>query len=62
MMGGLRQHDFGLLDLATGSLRRLKDLRPGYDIWSLDVSPECKRILFDRVRRNSDVVLIDLPR
>jgi dipeptidyl aminopeptidase/acylaminoacyl peptidase len=29
MMGGLRHHDFWLLDIATGRQRRLTDLRPG---------------------------------
>ena len=61
MLGGLRQHDFWLLDLATGRHRRLTDLRPGYDMKSFDVSPDGKQILFDRYRENSDVVLIDLP-
>ena len=28
---------------------------------SFDVSPDGKRILFDRYRDNSDIVLIDLP-
>ncbi len=61
MLGGLRQHDFWLLDLATGRHRRLTNLRPGYDMRSFDVSPDGKQILFDRFRENSDVVLIDLP-
>jgi Tol biopolymer transport system component len=61
MRGGLRQHDFWLLDLASGRQRRLTDLRPGYDMKSFDVSPDGKQILFDRFRENSDVVLIDLP-
>jgi Tol biopolymer transport system component len=53
--------NFWLLDLVTGSLRRLTDLRPGFDMKSFDVSPDGKQILFDRFRENSDVVLIDLP-
>jgi serine/threonine protein kinase/Tol biopolymer transport system component len=61
MLGSLRQHNFWLLDLATGRHRRLTDLRPGYDMKSFDVSPDGKQILFDRYRENSDVVLIDLP-
>jgi Protein kinase domain/WD40-like Beta Propeller Repeat len=61
MLGSLRQHNFWLLDLATGRHRRLTDLRPGYDMKSFDVSPDGKQILFDRFRENSDVVLIDLP-
>ena len=56
-----RDFDFWLLDIATGSLRRLTNLRPGFDTQSFDVSPDGKQILFDRYRLNSDVVLIDLP-
>ncbi len=60
--GGMWKQDFWLLDLATGSLRQLTDLRPGTGIMkSFDVSPDGKQILFDRYRENSDVVLIDLP-
>ena len=59
--GGMRQQDFWLLDLATGHLRRLTNLRPGFGMKSFDVSPDGKQILFDRFRENSDVVLIDLP-
>ncbi len=58
---GGRQQDFWLLDLATGRLRRLTNLRPGFAMKSFDVSPDGKQILFDRYRDNSDVVLIDLP-
>jgi serine/threonine protein kinase len=53
--------DFWLLDLATGGQRRLTDLRQGFEGKSFDISPDGKQILFDRVRDNADVVLIDLP-
>jgi serine/threonine protein kinase/Tol biopolymer transport system component len=52
---------FWLLDLATGRLRQLTNLRPGFVMKSFDVSPDGKQILFDRYRENSDIVLIDLP-
>jgi hypothetical protein len=29
---------------------------------TFDVTPDGKRIVFDRLRDNSDIVLIDLPR
>jgi Tol biopolymer transport system component len=54
-------YDFWLLDLPVGHLRRLTNLRPGYDMRSFDVSPDGKEIIFDRFRENSDVVLIDRP-
>jgi len=60
--GHYRNQDFWLLDLATGRLRELTKLRPGFDIKSFDVSPEGRQILFDRYRENSDVVLIDRDR
>jgi serine/threonine protein kinase len=59
--GHYQHQEFWLLDLATGQLRQLTTLRPGFDIKSFDVSPDSKQILFDRYRENSDVVLIDLP-
>jgi Tol biopolymer transport system component len=59
IQGHLRHQNFWRLDLATGRLRQLTNLRPGFDIRSFDVSPDGKRILFDRFRENSDVVLID---
>jgi Tol biopolymer transport system component len=61
MRGYIRHQDFWLLDLATGQLRQLTNLRPGFDIKSFDVSRDGKQLLFDRYRENSDVVLIDLP-
>ena len=59
--GWRRDFNFWLLDLATGGLRRLTNLRQGFEVKSFDVSPDGKQILFDRFRDNSDVVLIDLP-
>jgi serine/threonine protein kinase/Tol biopolymer transport system component len=59
--GPADQEAFLLLDLATGRLRQLTNLRPGFVMKSFDVSPDGKQILFDRYRENSDVVLIDLP-
>jgi Tol biopolymer transport system component len=61
LRGYIRHQDFWLLDLATGQLRQLTNLRPGFDMKSFDVSGDGKQILFDRFRENSDVVLIDLP-
>ncbi len=62
IQGHYRNQDFWLLSLATGKLRRLTKLRPGFDIKGFDVSPDGRQILFDRFRENSDVVLIDRVR
>ncbi len=51
-----------LVDLATGSQRQLTKLPPGVVSMSFDISPDGKQILFDRLRDNSDIVLIDLVR
>jgi len=59
--GPFRDREFWLLDLATGKLRQLTDLKGGDAVNSFDVSPDGKQILFDRLRENSDIVLIDIP-
>jgi Tol biopolymer transport system component len=58
--GGFRRQDFWLFEIATGQQRRLTSLRPGESLHRFDVSPDGKRIVFERVRENSDVVLIEL--
>ena len=60
-LGGFRRQDFWSFDLATGERRRLTRLRPGESLRRFDVSPDGGRLVFERVRENSDVVLIELP-
>ena len=60
-LGGFRRQDFWTFDLATGARRQLTRLRPGESVNRFDVSPDGKRILFERVKENSDVALIELP-
>jgi Tol biopolymer transport system component len=60
-LGGFRRQDFWLFDIASGRQRRVTSLPPGQSLLRFDVSPDGKRILFERVRENSDVVLIELP-
>jgi len=59
--GGFRRQDFWLVDLATGKRRQLTRLRRGESLQRFDVSPDGRRIVFERVRENSDVALIELP-
>jgi Tol biopolymer transport system component/predicted Ser/Thr protein kinase len=60
--GVLWLQNFALLNLATGQIRDLTHLNRQVIMKSFDVSPDGTRILFDRYRDNSDLVLIDLPR
>jgi dipeptidyl aminopeptidase/acylaminoacyl peptidase len=62
MQGVFSRQNFSLLDLRAGTLRPLTNLQPGFEMRTFDVSPDGKRILFDRFRRNADVVLIELAR
>ena len=62
LIGGYRQQSFWLVDLATGGKRQLTDLRQSYSLRDFDISPDGRTILFDRLRENSDIVLIDLKR
>jgi Tol biopolymer transport system component len=60
--GGFRRQDFFAFDLTSGQQRPLTKLRHGDSFLRFDVSPDGKRIVFERVRENSDIVLIELPR
>ena len=60
-LGGFRRQDFWLINVATGKRRQLTRLPPGQSLLRFDVSPDGKRIVFERVRENSDVALIDVP-
>jgi len=61
-LGGFRRQDFWLFDVATWQRRRLTQLRPGESLRRFDVSPDGQHLVFERVRENSDVVLIELGR
>jgi Tol biopolymer transport system component len=61
LRGEIAHKDFWLVDLETGSERRLTGLGPEFVVRDFDVSPDGREIVFDRVQENSDVVLIDLP-
>ena len=60
--GDSRHQNFFWMDLASRQERQITDFRPGFEIRDFDVSPDGREILFDRLRDNSDVVLMDLPR
>ena len=60
MKGDLQQTEFWTVDLATGKERQLTDFGPEYQLGDFDLSADGHEIIFDRVREESDVVLIDL--
>ena len=61
MQGDTRSQDFWSLDLATKQTRRLTRLNDRGAMRTFDITPDGKQIVFDRLRENSDIVLIDLP-
>jgi serine/threonine protein kinase len=51
--------DFWMLDLITMNTRRLTRLTEHATMRTFDITPDGKLIVFDRLRENSEVVLID---
>jgi serine/threonine protein kinase len=60
MQGLQPSQDFWLLDLDTMSSRRLTRLDPTATMRTFDITPDGKRIVFDRLSEGSDIVLIEL--
>ena len=56
MQGNTLAQDFWLLDLATKERRQLTKLNDQAAMWSFDLSPDGKQIVFDRSRYNSHIV------
>jgi len=62
MQGLLVSQDFWLLDLASMKSRPLTRLQNRATMRTFDVTSDGKQIVFDRLRENSQVVMIDLPK
>jgi serine/threonine protein kinase len=63
MQGYATFQDFWILDMATKSARQLTHFTPyNTTMRTFDITPDGKQIVFDRLRENSDIVLIDLPK
>jgi hypothetical protein len=60
MQGDGPSQDFWLLDLKTRQSRLLTRLANGGNMRTFDVTGDGKLIVFDRLRDNSDIVVIDL--
>jgi Tol biopolymer transport system component len=62
MQGLLASQDFWLLDLASMKSRPLTRLQNRAAMRTFDITRDGKQIVFDRIRENSQVVTIDLPK
>jgi hypothetical protein len=62
MQNATPEQDFWLLDLATMKSRPLSHLNNSAAMRTFDITPDGKRIVFDRAKETSDIVLIDLER
>lgn len=62
LKGALSRKEFWAVDLRSGEQRPLTNLGPGEMIGDFDVSADGRRIVFDRVREESDIVMIELAR
>jgi len=62
MQGLLAAQDFWLLDLVSMKSRPLTKLQNRATMRTFDVAGDGKQIVFDRLRENSQVVMIDLPK
>lgn len=62
MQGISAAQDFWLLDVASKKARPLTQLHDPSAMRAFDITPDGKHIVFDRLRENSDLVLIDLEK
>ena len=62
VQGAVGAQDFWLLDLATGKSRQITRLSNPATMFAFDITPDSTHIVFDRVRENADIRLIDLPK
>jgi serine/threonine protein kinase/Tol biopolymer transport system component len=62
MQGVLASQDFWLLDLASMKSRPLTRLQNRATMQTFDITSDGKQIVFDRLRENSQVVMVDLPK
>ena len=61
LKGALSHKEFWVMDLRSGDERPLTELGPGPIIGDFDVSADGQTLVFDRVREESDIVLIEIP-
>ncbi len=62
LRGEYQHKNLWLIDLETGTERKLTSLPPDFDIRDFDITPDGREVVLERVQERSDVVLLDLPR
>jgi Tol biopolymer transport system component len=62
ILGETGAQGFWLLDLITNTFRPLARLSSAAATRTFDITPDGRQIVFDRIRQNADIVLIDLPK
>jgi hypothetical protein len=63
MLGNtMAEQDFYILDLRTMRSRRLSRLSSSAVMRTFDITPDGSRIVFDRLKEDSDILLIDLAK
>jgi Tol biopolymer transport system component len=62
VVGEIGHKNFSLLDLRTGAQRMLAGLPADFVIRDFDISADGSEAVFDRVRTNSNLALIDRTR
>ena len=60
--GNLGAQNFHWVDLESGQRRQMTNFKAGFVIQNFDVSPDGTQIVFDRLRDNADIVLMNLAR
>jgi hypothetical protein len=62
LKGDIWHKNFWLIDLLTGQQRQLTNFSREFLITDFDVSPDGQEIVFSRLKENSNIILIDLPK
>jgi Tol biopolymer transport system component len=62
LKGEIWHKNFWSIDLITGQQRQLTNFDREFLINDFDVSPDGQEIVFSRMKENSNIILIDLPK